>query len=100
MTQEISEALGMKTASNHLDDLEAIESADHIGQEAPKFLLMLLLSPVARNSAAARGSGWPPSYRSDPTPLGRYRAAKVLDDGFVSPTHDDGAIYPYPDEAD
>jgi hypothetical protein len=61
---------------------------------------MLLLCPVARNAAAARGSGRSSSYRSDPTPLGRYRAAKVLDDGFVSPADDDGAIHPYPDEAD
>jgi hypothetical protein len=100
VTQEIGEALGMKAASNHLDHLEAIESTDDIGQEPPEFLLMLELCPVARNAAAARGSGWSASYRSDPTPLGRYRTAKVLDDGFVSPADDDGAIYPYPDEAD
>ena len=90
----------MKAASNHLDDLEAIEPADDVGQEPPKFLLMLLLCPVTRNAAAARGSGRSASYGSDPTPLGRYRTTKVLDCGFVSPANDDSAIHPHPDEAD
>jgi hypothetical protein len=90
----------VQAAPDHLDGFEAGESVDDIAQEAPKRLLMLLLRPVSRNAAAAGWSGWSASYRSDSTPFERNAAVEVLRDGLVIPADDDGAIGPYPDQAD
>ena len=98
--QEIGEALGMQPAPDHLDCLEAVESADHIAQEAPRLLVVPLLRPVARHAPAAGRSGGSASDGSDRTPPGRHRAGKVLHDGLAAPADDDGVICPHPDEAD
>lgn len=87
----------MLAAPDHLDGLEAGEVIDDIAQEAPGLLIVLLLRPVARDAAAAGGSGWSASHRSDGTTPGRYPALEVHHDGLVTPADHDGAIGPYPD---
>ncbi len=90
----------MQAFPDHLDRLEAGESADDIGQEAAGFPLVLFLGAVARNAAAAGRSGWPASDRSDPTPPRWHRALEMLHDGLVVPADDDGATATDPHEAD
>jgi hypothetical protein len=89
----------MQSAPDHLDSLEAGESSDDIGQEAPKLPLVAFLRPGARNAAAAGRAGWSASYGSDPTSLGRYVAVEVLDDRLIDPAHDNRGFRPYPHEA-
>ena len=90
----------MHAAPDHLDRLEAGESAHDIGQEAAGFLLVLVLGAVARNAAAAGRSGWSASDRSDPTTPRWYRALEMLHDGLIVPADDDGATGTDPDQAD